>query len=220
MQKDAEIIGIWGGRGSGKTTRQKEMIDGKRRIIVLDPMEDFKLYGAVYCKKPSAVYRAVRAGWTKGFKIVLRPGHSEERCTAALAELTKGLFAIQQPYKNNMGFMKNREITLCIDEAHKFFPNPPHGEVKEPLNDLIALGRHYGIEMIGASQRLAKVWTEFRGNCSQHYFFRQGDFNDIQTAIKMIGPENKGQLKDLATHEYLHKGHGMNITPGRNAARF
>ena len=222
MKKDAEIIGLWGGRGSGKTTWMRENLEKKNRVIVLDPMDDIKLKGFKRVRSLQAVYKLIKQQWNTGFKIILVTGHSDAKCQGIMVELNRALFQIMQPYKQSKKGMAGKEITLAIDEAHKFIPNPPHGDLIEPLNDLIALGRHYGVEIIGASQRIVKVWTEFRGNAMHHYFFRQGDHNDIDTISSMIGRQNKEKLLNLQTHHYLHlnKLQGLNVIQGKNKADF
>lgn len=218
MNKDAEIIGIWGGRGSGKTTRQIELMAGRDRVIVLDPMGSFKAKGFKTVNSLKSLYMQIKKGWNSGFKLVLRTQPNETACISIMKQLARGLFAVQKPYFIGKD---RRKITLVLDEAHKFFPNRRLvPEEQEPLEDIIALGRHYGIEMIAASQRLAKVWTEYRDNCSQHYFFRQGDHTGLNAVLSSIGNDHKDELRDLRDHEYLHKGKGMTITRGRNKAKF
>lgn len=218
MKKDAEAIGCWGCRGSGKTTRQIELIDGKNRVIVLDPIGSFKAKGFKHVRGLQHLYKEIKAGWNTGFKLILRTPNTEAECLAVMRILARDLFLIQRPYY--LGKDK-RKITLVLDEAQKFFPNRRMTPAEqEPLENLIALGRHYGIEMIAASQRLAKVWTEYRGNCSQHYFFMQGDHTDFTAVLSIIGNEHRGALRGLQVHEYLHKGQGFKISKGRNQARF
>lgn len=218
MKKDAEIIGIWGCRGSGKTTRQIELMEGRDRVIVLDPLNSFKAKGFTRVRSLNALYKAMRAGWSTGFKLILSTGSSEEQCLAVMRQLSIDLFTIQKFYYAEKD---SRKITLVLDEAHKFFPNRRMTPAEqEPLENIICLGRHYGIEMLAASQRLAKVWTEYRGNCSQHYFFMQGDHTDISAVLSIIGADRRDELRGLQTHEYMHKGQGWNITKGRNKARF
>lgn len=42
FKKDAKIIGVWGGRGSGKSTCVKEMTAKNNRVIVIDPIGDYE----------------------------------------------------------------------------------------------------------------------------------------------------------------------------------
>lgn len=218
FSKDAEIIMISGGRGSGKTTRCIEIIQRRDRVIVLDPTGSFTAKGYKRVKTLRAVYQAVKDGWGTGFKIVLATPSGEGQCIELMQELSRALFKIQMPYYN---FKDKRKITLVLDEAHKFFPNRRLTPAEqEPLEDIIALGRHYGIEMIAATQRLAKMWTEYRGNSSQSYFFMQGDHTDFSAVLATIGNQYKDQLRSLKVHEYLHKGQGLAVAKGKNAAKF
>lgn len=222
MKKDAEVKIVTGGRGSGKTTWMSEYLKGKNRVLVLDPMDDINLSGYTKLSTTLGVYQHIKKNWNKGFKIIFTTGHRDEHCQNIMNELCRGLFMIMQPYKDGNKDMIGKEITFAIDEAHKFIPNPPNGDLKGRLQDMISLGRHYGIEMICATQRIVKLWTEARGNAMHHYFFRQGDHNDIDTISAMIGRENKINLLELETHEYLHldKTKGLHVLKGRNIANF
>ena len=72
-------------------------------------------------------------------------------------------------------------------------------------------GRHYGIEIIGAAQRLAEINTRWRGNESERFIFRLGDLADFQTAARWL-PDHRDALRHLRQFEYLHVapriGHG------------
>ncbi|PZO86539.1 MAG: hypothetical protein DI626_06280 [Micavibrio aeruginosavorus] len=218
FSKDAEIIMISGGRGSGKTTRQIELIAVRDRVIVLDPTGSFTAKGYKHVRSLQAVYTEVKKGWKNGFKIVLATPSGEGACIELMQQLSRALFLIQTPYYQ---FKDKRKITLVLDEAHKFFPNRRLTPAEqEPLEDIIALGRHYGIEMIAATQRLAKMWTEYRGNASQSYFFMQGDHSDFGAVLATIGTAHKDALRSLKVHEYLYKGQGLSVTKGKNAAKF
>lgn len=225
MKKDAELTNLSGGRGSGKTTFMREYIEDKKRVIVLDPMDDMGMKGFKRIKAitgKNSIASHIKDNWDKGFKIVVPTGHHDSECQAYLMKLKQALFVIQKPYKDGNRAMKGKEICLCIDEAHKFIPNPPNGDLKPCLDDLLALGRHYGIEIVAASQRIVKVWTEYRGNAMQHYFFRQGDHNDIATIISMIGRDKHEDLMGLQAHEYLHldKTKGLHVSKGKNKCNF
>lgn len=52
MIKDAKIIGIWGRRGSGKSTRAKMLIKGNNRLVVYDPILE---YGKEGCQVVNSI---------------------------------------------------------------------------------------------------------------------------------------------------------------------
>jgi hypothetical protein len=223
MKKNAEQIGIWGCKGSGKTTRQLELIEGRKRVIFLDPMNTISIKGYKRCSTIRNALVEIKNGWNTGFHIIVPTGHREDQCLDFMRAFIPALFKVQSPYYASKRGMAGREITLVIDEAHKFFPNRKFSPAEqEHIEDIIALGRHYGIEIIAASQRLAKVWTEYRGNCTQHYFFAQGDHSDIEATLKIIGTSQRENLMGLMQHEYMHKSReaGATISKGRNKARF
>ncbi len=58
-------------------------------------------------------------------------------------------------------------VYLIVDEAHEFFTRA------DCNSEWIATrGRHYGINVIGITQRAAKINVTFRGQCSNVYIFR------------------------------------------------
>lgn len=222
MKKDAGQIGVWGCRGSGKTTRQRELVEGRARIIVLDPMEQFRGFGR-RCTNLKTVLHEIAAGWESGFKVVIPTGFDKAKCLEFIRHFVPVLFAVQQPYADNRRGMSEREITLVIDEADLFFPNKSaEADVQAAIDNLCRRGRHYGIETIAASQRLAQVSTTFRGNCTEHYFFAQSDHTDIQAATSILGPDYKKPLMGLKAHDYLHKSMsaGIAVEKGRNRSKF
>lgn len=223
MKRDAGRIGIWGCSGSGKTTRQKEMVETRTRVIALDPKGTSFTRGFKRCTSLQAVYREIREGWNTGFKIQVPTGMKKADCLAVIAQIVPALFCIQQPYIDGKRGMAGKEISLVIDEADLFFPNKfTPDDVQEQIDHLTRRGREWGIEVIAASQRLAQVATTFRGNCTEHYFLSQGDHNDIDAVLSMIGRQHKESLLGLKAHEYLHKSMeiGGAVRKGKNTSKF
>lgn len=216
MKKDAKKIGVWGGTGSGKSTRAKELIAKNKRVIVIDPIGDwthekgFKPY-----KTLRGLYKAIKAGWNTGFRCVLIvPRGSDPQ--AMLEELAEGLFIIQQNYYNNRC---SKGITLVVEEMSLCYPERTLGKGERSFLELVNLGRHYGVEIIGISQRIAEVKKNFVGNCTEHYFLRLGSAADRNAVTGIIGTEHKQTVMGLQTHEYLHFSQGS-VTKGKNKAKF
>lgn len=217
MIKEASRTGIWGGTGSGKSTRIKELVQNQNRVIVLDPTGDWgRERGYRIYKTLNGIYKAMKAGWNTGFKLVLYVDEMAAFPPDVLQQLSKGLMAVQTPYFNNKD---RREITVVIDEMADFYPNMTLKADQMAFKSLVNKGRHYGINIIGASQRLAEVHTNFRGNCKEHYFFRMGSAVDYNTAAQTMGREYLAKHRALKTHQYLHFKSGT-VSEGKNQANF
>ena len=216
MKKDARKIGVWGGTGSGKSTRVKEIIRDNSRVIVIDPIGDYQQEKGFRCYTTiKGLYKAIKAGWNTGFRAVLvvQRGQDPQR---VLEELAEGLFKIQTPYKFGV---EGREITLVVEEMSLSYPERTLGQGERSFLELVNLGRHYGVEIMGVSQRIAEVKKNFVGNCSEHFFFRLGSAADRNAVTAIIGTEHKQDLMALQTHEYLHFSQGK-TTKGKNEAKF
>ena len=213
MNKDANRIGIWGGSGSGKSTRLKELLKGHDRQIVLDPLDDWKNEkGYRTVKTLKQLYAALKKNWNTGFKIVLSVDIEKYDPVDLLDQLSKALFVIQKPYNDKKD---RRKLTLVVDEMADFFPNQGMKMQNHQFYPLSRKGRHYGINIFGASQRLAEVHPSFRGNARENYFFRQDEAIDVQRALSSLGSEYKADLLGLKDHEYLHKEQGT-VKKGKN----
>jgi len=217
MKKDANRIGIWGGSGSGKSTCLKELLVNHDRQIVLDPMDDWKKQrGYKTVKSTKQLLQALKANWSGSFKIVFAVNVRQIDPVKALNDVSRAMFAAQQPY--NSGKDK-RKLSLIVDEMADFFPNQGAKMLRHEFYHLSRKGRHYGVNIFGASQRLAEVHPSFRGNARENYFFRQDEAIDIQRALQSLGSQWKNDLLALQDHEYLHKVQGT-ITKGKNKCNF
>jgi len=220
MDKNAKIIGIWGGRGSGKSTCTKEQIrynDAyKDRVIVFDPAGDYAdEKGFSGYKTLKGLYTALRRNWNGRFRLVITVGETDDP-EALLEQLAKDLFKIQEPYKTGKD---HRQITLVVEEMSICYPEKTLSKKQQSFKRLINLGRHYGVNIIGVSQRMAEVKKNFVGNCAEHYFLRMGSYADYQAVGRIIGPQDTEKLKTLKTHHYLHFEQGK-IARGKNRCDF
>lgn len=216
MKKDAKKIGVWGGTGSGKSTRVKEIIKGNNRVIVIDPIGDYVHEKGFKCYKTlKGLYQAIKSGWNTGFKAVLVVQRGQDPF-AMLEQLSEGLFKIQQPYFNNQD---SKPITLVVEEMSLCYPERTLRANERSFLELVNLGRHYGIEIIGVSQRIAEVKKNFVGNCTEHFFFRLGSAADRNAVTGIIGTEHKQAITALQTHQYLHFASGE-TKAGRNECKW
>ena len=206
-------VGVWGGSESGKSTRIKEMTRDNNRMIVLDPMGDWQREaGFVNYTTLKGLYRGIKAQWHKGFKFVLTVDEQQYFLPDLLQQIASDLFKIQEPYFNQQD---KRVLTLVVDEMADFYPNVTLKPEQMAFNKLCRKGRHYGVKIIGASQRIAEVHTSFRGNCKENYYFRQDEAVDIGRVLQSIGTQYKEKVQGLKPHAYILKKSGE-ITYGMN----
>lgn len=202
LVKDAVRIGIFGSSGSGKSYRARELVKNLSRIIVFDGVGDFARSGGFKtCYSFQEVFATIKKGWETGFKICFIPPLGEEE--ESLNKLSKALQAIQAGY---MADTCHAKLTLVVDEMDLSFPsgirqrNPKHGFL-----GLCLRGRHYGINLVGISQRPKLVDISFRANMSAVYLFSLAEPDDIDVALKMVGREYAQTFRNLNRYQYVYK---------------
>lgn len=211
FSKDAKITGVWGGRGSGKSTRTKELVKDATRVIVVDPIGDYSAAGFREYRTLRGMYQAIKENWNSGFRMCLNlAGVADPE--AVLLQLSRDLFLIQKPYYEGKD---SRKITLVVEEMSVLVPNVTKAKGEREFLRLCNLGRHYGVEIIGVSQRMAQVHTDFRGNTSEDYFFRLRAEVDYNSAAQLLGRAHVDTLRRLQAHEYIRFKDGE-VTKGVN----
>lgn len=201
---------IAGGRGSGKTTLARSMIERRRRVVVMDPLDEYGGNGFAVARSLRAVAHGLATRWAGDFRIRYVPPANHE--PQALHELAVLLRKAQAPFKAGRDA---RTLTLVVEEMNMSFPNRQLPAALSGFPELCARGRHFGIEVIGVTQRIAEIHTRFRGNAAVHYYFRQDDHADVTTCLAKIGPQYRDQLAGLDNHQYLRREAGR-VTTGKN----
>lgn len=217
MGKHASITFLSGKRGSGKTTKLLELIKNEKRVIVFDCMGDWGDNGFQSFTSMKQVVQHVRDNWNKGFRVALNVfpvKNKSKHLPKALSQFSEVLMAMQMPYKQNKD---SREITLVVDEMRFSVPNRPPESGEAAFFDLIQIGRHYGINIIGATQRPAQVHKDFTGNSEDLYFFKVGDHNDVKAIKPLIGKEWTQTLVGLQNFEFIHWKDINNIQKGKTS---
>ena len=204
-------VGNWGRGRSGKTTNVKALIDGQPRVVVFDLMDEYGDVIGARADQLRGVLEAVKAGWRDGFRVRYVPSRDAD-LIAALDCLARLVRDIQQPY---MERKDARQVVLVVDELAASFPNRNH--YGNAFADLCSRGGHYGVNVIGTSQRPAEVATTFRGNTTLDYYFALSDHVDIEAVAKKIGPEHARRLRAFSFDQYL-KFIAGEVTEGRNQA--
>jgi len=205
---NAGRVGVWGRSGSGKSSYIKQRIAKARRVVIFDPLDEYEAEGFKAVRgNLDAVRVAMRDNW-RGFRIAyVPPTGREPRALSALGNL---LIAAQEPARKKGG---GPGITLVVEEMNLSFP-VHGGATKAPgFAHICSRGRHYGIEVIGASQRIAEVSTRFRGNCTETVVLAQKGPRDLEAAAAELGCD-KARVSALANLDYLQEKAGQ-ITAGQ-----
>lgn len=208
---DAGRIGVWGRSGSGKSTRAKAIIAKAARAVVFDTQREYgELAGFVTANTIDQVRQEMAKRWRGSFKIAYVPPAGNEK--AALDRLSKLLRLAQTPFFEGSD---QRQLSFLVEEMWKSYPVTSLPADMQGFTLLCSEGRHYGIELIGVSQRIAAVSTNFRGNCTETYVFRQKGPRDIKAAADELGDVQPAQIQALQPHHYIHEKDGA-ITFGKN----
>jgi len=218
--KTAFQVLVSGMKGQGKTTLTDAIATGRKRIFVFDMLGEYAAKGFVEVRTYWEFMKCIRRGWKRGFKIAYVPfkpikGQDDTTYPAQLSQLAEIICSVQMPYKTTPDNGPTPPIPKVLFIVEEMKWSYPQGANCPGMGEICSLGRHYGIDVIGTTQRIAEVSTNFRGNCDVRYFFAQEEHTDITTIVKMIGPKNRDQLTGLAPHEYLRLFRGQ-LTKGKN----
>lgn len=222
-RKTSFQVGIAGRKGQGKTVLSDSLARGRPRVVCFDFLGEYRAKGYVQVRTLDALKAEIRKRWKKGFRVSYFPSarfwndrkkvfeHDFERDLSEVSEL---LCKIQQPYFDTPDGKTPPvpKLLLIVEEMRWSYPQNCS---YQGFAVLCTLGRHYGIDVIGTTQRIAEISTNFRGTCDVRFFFAQEEHTDVTTIAKMIGTRNVGKLQALRPHEFL-RFYGGQVTLHRN----
>lgn len=208
---EAEFIGIYGRRGSGKSTRAKAMIVNRKRVVVFDTLGEYaRELGYERCTTVGDVREAMIAGWSKGYRIAFVPSSDLPK---AFHNLASFLWQSRQRYE---GRREADLLTVVVEEANLAIPNSRMAAGQDAAMRLALQGRHRGIGGILVSQRPALVNADIRTQCTGVYFFGLTDPLDVQAVDRLCGRGWGAKAQALVPHAYLHWENGT-IRQGKNS---
>ncbi len=209
--KDARLIAVYGRRGSGKTTKVKELVEKCRRLVTFDPCDEYSAEpGMVRVTKNRELWDALRKGWGGGFRIAFVPHAAYEAAQLHCVALI--LMAFQAAYKRGED---KRKITLVVDEMNLSYPVYSLPAELFGMTQLCNQGRHFGVEIIGVTQGAPQINSIFRRNAVETYVFPLGWAADQKEVLQILGPRHADELRSLRDHEYLFYQNGI-VRKGRN----
>ncbi len=170
---------IWGGRNSGKTTLAKRLIMPQvkgQRIVVIDPLANPDEGHATAQSFAQSLYAGERL-------LTLCNGNASEAIPAIYAAWAHS--------------SKDNPIYIICDEAPAYMKtDTPH------LNRIMFQGRHRAFGMAILGQKPTAVSANIRSQAELTFWMRLTDFNDVDTASKMIGPRAK-ELAGFSAGQYI-----------------
>lgn len=201
--KDAEVALIVGRRGTGKSVRARYMVRNSRRLIVLDPVDDWRGQADRMADTRELTER-LRQGWSKGFRLRICP--DPEHVMAVTDWLCRMLMRAQSGYYAGAHTAK---VTLALDELNMAFPPNINTRQFPGVQRAILQGRHYGLEILGITQRPTAIKADFRSNARSRLIYPVEDHTDMEVLAKQVGPRARQMLADLRPYHCLHVRDGQ-----------
>lgn len=205
---DGTRTGILGASGSGKSTVMNELIRPARHLVLFDYLptraETAGRDGIVKVRDLDDLKARMRANYASGFRLWYRPNVENQieelhRVSLEIWNLQERLYEAQKPLA---------AITLAVDEMSGAYPVTALPMNLRGFYRLCTGGRHYRINLVGATQRPAQVNTEFRGNLDQRYFLRLTEPADLDAVEKTAGKEIRNKVASLPNYVFIHQKDG------------
>lgn len=194
--QEARFEAILGATGSGKSTQLRARLGTKKRPRVLcwSPKEALDNYaaffgaGAVVARTTSEVLQAVKKAGAGKFCIVFAPSLVRKQDEAAFDVFCKIALAAHN-------------LTMIVEELHSV--TTPSRAV-DGWAKLCFMGRGYGVEVFGLSQRPASVDKSFMGSLSFCHCGRLPYPEDQKTMSKTIGVD-VAEIAELTGYKAIQK---------------
>jgi len=179
--ENADIIGLFGGSGSGKSYRCRELIKKDKRLIVWDSMAE---YDGIVIDGDLLKLMAIITK-RKTFKIAFRPSFKD--MGAQFGKFCRLVYGV-----GNL-----RVVVEELNEVTKPSYAPPEWKA------VCSRGRHRGLHVVGLSQRPASVDKDFIGNATEIYAGRLNYDRDWQSLASKFG-KDAAKLAKLEKPKQLH----------------
>ncbi len=191
----AKVVAIMGATGCGKTTYLRRCLAAKarRRTIIWSPKEPIDNYaalfpGSVVVRSAGEVLEVVRAAGTGPFHVVFQPRLNRKVDEAHFNAVCKIAMAA-------------RNVTFIADEIHTV---TKPSWAPDGWSELVMMGRGYGTELFGMSQRPASMDKDFLGNCSEVWTGRLAYDEDAKAVAKTLRV-TPAEILDLTGYQFIHR---------------
>lgn len=191
----AKVVAIMGATGCGKTTYLRKCLAAKarKRTIIWSPKEPIDNYaelfpGSVVLRSAGEVLKVVKAAGKGAFHIVFQPRLNRKVDEGQFNAVCKIAMAA-------------RNVCMIADELHTV---TKPSWAPDGWSELIMMGRGYGTEVFGLSQRPASMDKDFLGNCSEVWTGRLAYEDDAKTVAKTLRT-TPGEILDLTGYKFIHR---------------
>lgn len=173
----AKVYAIMGATGCGKTHFLRKMLarPARKRTVIWSPKEAIDNYAALY---PGSKVVTTVGGILQGLKaagkgpvhLVFRPSLNRAKDESAFSAVCK----IAMAFGN---------LTFIVDELHTV---TKPSWAPDGWSELVMMGRGYGLEIFGLSQRPASVDKDFFSNLSMIHVGRMNFDDDVKTVARAL----------------------------------
>lgn len=188
---DNTILGIFGRKGSGKTTLTKRVLGEFPRALVLDALGEYEeLAGAVVCRTlREAFFHLGRVADLPSWRVVVSSLETE-----AYLSLLRVAWELER-------------AVIVVEEAHAYgSPWRPSPEVSR----LVRLGRHRGLSSVFVSQRPHDVPRIVTSQADVIVALQQHEEADVRF-LKSIFGKKAELLRELPKYEAIVFGDAEKI---------
>ncbi|CAN7304655.1 hypothetical protein [Acidovorax delafieldii] len=199
----ATIVAIMGASGSGKTSELRRRL-GKRkrtRTVIWSPKEAIDnyagLYGGTVVTTAGEALALLKAAGKGPVHIVFKP-----RLNRAVDEKQFGALCQMA--------MLARNVTFIVDELHTV---TKPSWAPDGWSQLVMMGRGYGAEVFGLSQRPASMDKDFLGNASTVHVRRLSYEADAKACAAALRVHPK-QVLDLTGYQWLERDNNTGKVTG------
>lgn len=196
---EGKRVFVAGQSGSGKSVLARSLISDHSRVLIFDPKNETAWRDGAEVIRHFAQLRTFLLDMGDGnFRAYYQPETGRE--IARLSSLSTLLMKWQVGH--NAGKI-NRPVTLVVEEMAAAFPlHMPAGPTG--FQDLVRMGRSYGVSVVGIAQRPAEVNATFRGNLSAGFAFRFSFTNDRKAIAYAFQDEAvEAEIANLPQYHYI-----------------
>jgi energy-coupling factor transporter ATP-binding protein EcfA2 len=189
------VILIFGKRGSGKSTLAKKILSHSSRVVIFDPLSEYRDEAMIYTTWETFYSSMQRHRNDATFRLVCRFEYEDEDETReAYQSAARACYVV-------------KNVLLVLEECELFLQS---GEHDNYINHLTSFGRHRNVCMLAIGRRPPEIPIKLRANTTTTISFRQVEPRDLQY-LESWG-FNPDELEKLPDYHFAY-AEGSNELP-------